>query len=202
MLVQVCAPADVLCVLCVAQLRDGVVVQMSAQRQLLGRLSLICSDSITRHMLVQVRCFICPYRILNKTLHVLAPAVCCLRMHAVAERAYAHVLAVPNRVPMHITTPVHDPVHNRHSKRAHHKPSFTLIPAPLSPFPTALLSSTFPPQTGQNSTQGAADERMMQLLRLLNRLLERSPESRRRLLAWHTPIIVPVWPQVSAAAVV
>jgi transformation/transcription domain-associated protein len=37
---------------------------------------------------------------------------------------------------------------------------------------------------------------MMQLLRLLNRLLERSPESRRRLLAWHTPIIVPVWPQV------
>lgn len=51
-------------------------------------------------------------------------------------------------------------------------------------------------QTGQNSTQGAADERMMQLLRLLNRLLERSPESRRRLLAWHTPIIVPVWPQV------
>jgi hypothetical protein len=37
----------------------------------------------------------------------------------------------------------------------------------------------------------------MQLLRLLNQLLERHPESRRRLLAWHTPIIVPVWPQVS-----
>jgi transformation/transcription domain-associated protein len=54
-------------------------------------------------------------------------------------------------------------------------------------------------QTGQNSSQGAADERMMQLLRLLNRLLERSPESRRRLLAWHTPIIVPVWPQVRYA---
>lgn len=62
------------------------------------------------------------------------------------------------------------------------------------------LSLTLVPcllQTGQNSTQGAADERMMQLLRLLNRLLERSPESRRRLLAWHTPIIVPVWPQVT-----
>ena len=44
--------------------------------------------------------------------------------------------------------------------------------------------------------QGLADDRMMQLLRLLNQLLERHPESRRRLLAWHTPIIVPVWPQV------
>lgn len=51
-------------------------------------------------------------------------------------------------------------------------------------------------QTGQNSSQGQADERMMQLLRLLNRPLERSPESRRRNLAWYTPIIVPVWPQV------
>jgi hypothetical protein len=51
-------------------------------------------------------------------------------------------------------------------------------------------------QTGQNSSQGQADERMMQLLRLLNRPLERSPETRRRNLAWYTPIIVPVWPQV------
>jgi hypothetical protein len=55
-------------------------------------------------------------------------------------------------------------------------------------------------QTGQNSSQGQADERMMQLLRLLNRPLERSPESRRRNLAWYTPIIVPVWPQVRAWA--
>lgn len=53
-------------------------------------------------------------------------------------------------------------------------------------------------QTGQNMSQGQADERMMQLLRLLNRLLERTPESRRRALAWYTPIIVPVWPQVCA----
>lgn len=53
-------------------------------------------------------------------------------------------------------------------------------------------------QTGQNSSQGQADERMMQLLRLLNRPLERSPESRRRNLAWYTPVIVPVWPQVRA----
>lgn len=36
----------------------------------------------------------------------------------------------------------------------------------------------------------------MQLLRLLNRPLERSPESKRRNLTWYTPIIVPVWPQV------
>lgn len=51
-------------------------------------------------------------------------------------------------------------------------------------------------QTGQNSSQGMADERMMQLLRLLNKLLDKHPESRRRLLNWHTPVIVPVWPQV------
>jgi hypothetical protein len=50
-----------------------------------------------------------------------------------------------------------------------------------------------------NTSQGQADERMMQLLRLLNRLLERSPEARRRNLAWYTPIIVPVWPQVCVA---
>jgi len=76
---------------------------------------------------------------------------------------------------------------------------------PLPPAPLLLLSllhclcfpPSFPsPQTGQNSSQGQADERMMQLLRLLNRPLERSPESRRRNLAWYTPIIVPVWPQV------
>ena len=38
---------------------------------------------------------------------------------------------------------------------------------------------------------------MMQLLRQMNRLLDRFPEARRRCLAFHTPIIVPVWPQVS-----
>lgn len=43
---------------------------------------------------------------------------------------------------------------------------------------------------------GAADERMMQLLRNMNRLLDKHPQSRRRHLAWHTPIIVPVYPQV------
>lgn len=36
----------------------------------------------------------------------------------------------------------------------------------------------------------------MQLLRNMNRLLEQHPQSRRRHLAWHTPIIVPVYPQV------
>ena len=43
---------------------------------------------------------------------------------------------------------------------------------------------------------GSGDERMMQLLRNMNRLLEQHPQSRRRHLAWHTPIIVPVYPQV------
>ena len=38
----------------------------------------------------------------------------------------------------------------------------------------------------------------MQLLRNMNCLLEAQPQSRRRHLAWHTPIIVPVYPQVSA----
>lgn len=37
----------------------------------------------------------------------------------------------------------------------------------------------------------------MQLLRNMNCLLEAHPQSRRRHLAWHTPIIVPVYPQVS-----
>ena len=36
----------------------------------------------------------------------------------------------------------------------------------------------------------------MQLLRNMNCLLEAHPQSRRRHLAWHTPIIVPVYPQV------
>jgi hypothetical protein len=37
---------------------------------------------------------------------------------------------------------------------------------------------------------------MMQLMRNMNRLLDKHPQSRRRHLAWHTPIIVPVYPQV------
>jgi hypothetical protein len=49
--------------------------------------------------------------------------------------------------------------------------------------------------------QGQADERMMQLLRLFNNLLDRHVESRRRLLQWHTPIMVTVWPGVSAQGV-
>ena len=43
---------------------------------------------------------------------------------------------------------------------------------------------------------GAADERMMQLMRNMNRLLDKHPQARRRHLSWHTPIIVPVYPQV------
>lgn len=46
-----------------------------------------------------------------------------------------------------------------------------------------------------NDCAGSADERMMQLLRNMNRLLELHPQSRRRHLAFHTPIIVPVYPQ-------
>ena len=43
---------------------------------------------------------------------------------------------------------------------------------------------------------GANDERVAHLMRAMNRLLDRHPQSRRRHLAWHTPAIVPVWPQV------
>ncbi|KAK9813189.1 hypothetical protein WJX72_010368 [[Myrmecia] bisecta] len=59
-------------------------------------------------------------------------------------------------------------------------------------------SRQFLVQTGQHwfNIGGASDERMMQLLRSLNRLLDKHPESRRRHLAWHTPVVVPIWPQV------
>lgn len=36
----------------------------------------------------------------------------------------------------------------------------------------------------------------MQLLRVFNRLLDKHPQSRKRFLLWHTPFILPVWPQV------
>ena len=39
----------------------------------------------------------------------------------------------------------------------------------------------------------------MQLLRMMNKLLDRHPESRQRMLAWSAPIVVPVWPQVRSA---
>lgn len=53
-------------------------------------------------------------------------------------------------------------------------------------------------QTGQHwhGTTGSGDERMVQLMRMLNRLMMKHPESRSRRLSWHTPTIVPVWPQV------
>ncbi|KAJ7564762.1 hypothetical protein O6H91_02G032300 [Diphasiastrum complanatum] len=41
-----------------------------------------------------------------------------------------------------------------------------------------------------------SDERMVQVFRVLNRLFDKNKESRRRHLAFNTPIIVPVWPQV------
>ncbi|KAK3258235.1 hypothetical protein CYMTET_32712, partial [Cymbomonas tetramitiformis] len=41
-----------------------------------------------------------------------------------------------------------------------------------------------------------SDERMVQLMRHLNRMLEKHKQTRRRHLMFHTPIIVPVWPQV------
>ena len=42
-----------------------------------------------------------------------------------------------------------------------------------------------------------SDERMVQLFRVLNRLFDKNKESRRRHLAFNTPIIIPVWPQVT-----
>lgn len=41
-----------------------------------------------------------------------------------------------------------------------------------------------------------SDERMLQLFRSVNKLLDKHKESRRRNLAFHTPILIPVWPQV------
>lgn len=41
-----------------------------------------------------------------------------------------------------------------------------------------------------------SDERMVQMFRVLNRFFDKHKESRRRHLAFHTPIIIPVWPQV------
>lgn len=53
-------------------------------------------------------------------------------------------------------------------------------------------------QTGQHwhGSTGSAEERMMQLLRLVNNILEKHPQSRTRRLASHAPIIVPVYSQV------
>ncbi len=46
-----------------------------------------------------------------------------------------------------------------------------------------------------NTTFVSIDEGMMQLMRMMNRLLDKAPETRRRNLSFHTPVIVPIWPQ-------
>ena len=38
-------------------------------------------------------------------------------------------------------------------------------------------------------------------MRLFNRLLEAHPQCRSKGMAWHTPIVVPVWPQVRGGGV-
>jgi len=50
-------------------------------------------------------------------------------------------------------------------------------------------------QTTQTPT-ARGEERMMQLLRTFNQLLERHCETRSRHLSYHTPAIIPIWPQV------
>lgn len=55
-------------------------------------------------------------------------------------------------------------------------------------------------QTGQNWSQNSTDERVVQLMRLINRLLEAHPQARSRGLALHTPLLVTCWPQVSGKA--
>lgn len=42
----------------------------------------------------------------------------------------------------------------------------------------------------------SSDEHMMQLMRLMNRLLDKNPQCRSRSLGWFAPVIVPVWNQV------
>lgn len=50
-------------------------------------------------------------------------------------------------------------------------------------------------QTGCTYMHTATDERVMQLLRSMNRLLDAHPQSRSRNLSWHTPLMVQVYPQ-------
>ena len=45
---------------------------------------------------------------------------------------------------------------------------------------------------------GAGEERLMQVLRHMNQLLDRHPQSRRRGLTFNALTIVPVWPQARA----
>jgi transformation/transcription domain-associated protein len=42
-----------------------------------------------------------------------------------------------------------------------------------------------------------SDERILQLFRMMNQMFEKHKESRRRHICIHTPIIIPVWSQVS-----
>lgn len=63
--------------------------------------------------------------------------------------------------------------------------------------PTRLMGSHA--CVGIGGAVGAGEERLMQVLRAMNRLLDRHPQSRRRHLAWNTPSIIPVWPQVRGA---
>ena len=41
------------------------------------------------------------------------------------------------------------------------------------------------------------DEKQVQLLGMMNRLLDRHPKARQRCLAWSTPVVIPLWPNVS-----
>lgn len=42
-----------------------------------------------------------------------------------------------------------------------------------------------------------SDERILQLFRVMNRMFDKHKESRRRHICIHTPIIIPVWSQVT-----
>jgi hypothetical protein len=142
------------------------------------RLALMCSDGHTRYMLVQVR----------------GLAAC--RGGGGGGwgggGGVAHAVVVVGGCAVAVRCEVQDAPESRRHTHCPHTPHG---------IPFAHHAHTTHAQTGQNTSQGQADERMMQLLRLLNRLLERSPESRRRNLSWYTPIIVPVWPQVCARCV-
>ena len=51
-------------------------------------------------------------------------------------------------------------------------------------------------QQSQNYLQSSMEDRVLQLLRSLNRLLDAHPQSRARALGWYVPAIVPVHPSV------
>ncbi len=64
-----------------------------------------------------------------------------------------------------------------------------------------VFSSVYPPHHTTNTPPPTyhpqhTEERILQLLRMCNRLLDRHPGTRKRALRYHTPLVVPVWQSI------